>query len=181
MSKMLEVGSLVSPINTQNIHGNPLTIPNANGLWTHLQFRRFSGCPVCNLHLQTFIQRYAELRAVGINEVVVFHSSDAELLPYQGQFPFDVIGDSEKTLYRQFGVETSIWAILNPKGWPAAIRGNLAKDKPAVVKSRWGFLGLPADVLLSPEGIVKAVHYGTYAYDQWSFDELLSKFASVSR
>jgi hypothetical protein len=42
---------------------------------------------------------------------VIFHSSDAELLPYQGRFPFDVIGDPEKALYRRYGVESSISAL----------------------------------------------------------------------
>jgi hypothetical protein len=46
--------------------------------------------------------------------VVFFHSNDASLLPYQGYFPFDVVGDPGKKFYKQFGVESSPLAILNP-------------------------------------------------------------------
>jgi hypothetical protein len=36
-----------------------------------------------------------------------------------------------------------------------------------------GILGLPADFLIASNGYVRAVHYGTHAYDQRTVDELL--------
>src|ERR1700744_4372037 len=131
MSKKIARGQSFPPIATRNIHGNEVSIPT-DGRWTHLQFRRFAGCPVCNLHLQSFVTRHEELTKQGIREVVVFHSSDDELLPYQGRFPFDVIGDPSKRLYRRYGVEASIWAVLDPRAWWASLRGNLKSDKPAL-------------------------------------------------
>ncbi len=178
MSRAIVSGGMFPALSTQNIHGVVVSIPDRQGRVTHLQFRRFAGCPVCNLHLQSFIARHAEIEQAGIKEVVVFHSSDKELLPYQGRFPFDVIGDPDKALYRKYGVETSILAILNPLAWPASIRGNLRKDKP-VLKGmpNGGLLGLPADILVAPDGRVNAVHYGRHAYDQWEVDELLTRAA----
>lgn len=139
-NKMLS-GQPFPHILIRNIHGAEISIPEA-GRWIHLQFRRFAGCPVCNLHLQSFIARHSELTDRGIREVVTFHSTDAELLPYQGQFPFDVIGDPKKVLYRRFGVETSIWAVLDPRAWGASLRGNFRRDKPAFKGiPNGGFLG----------------------------------------
>ena len=90
-----------------------------------------------------------------------------------------MIGDPEKVLYRRYGVETSIWAILNPRGWHAAISGNLRKDKPVLKGNpKWGRFGLPADFLISPDGVIRDVHYGTYGYDQWSVDDVLQKLRS---
>jgi peroxiredoxin len=176
MSGKLKRGERFPPINTKNIHGVPVTVPDAQGRWTHLQFRRFAGCPVCNLHLQDFIHRNDELERAGIHEVVAFHSSNAELLPYQGRFPFDVIGDPEKVLYHRYGVEASLRAILDPRGWKAAIVSNRAKDNPTAGKDKkHGIFGLPADFLISPEGILTDVHYGVYGYDQWAFDKVLQK------
>jgi hypothetical protein len=37
-----------------------------------------------------------------------------------------------------------------------------------------GPLGLPGDFLIAPSGQIKAVKYGTHAYDQWSVDELIA-------
>lgn len=72
-------------------------------------------------------------------------------------------------------MEASIWAILNPRAWPAIVKGNLAKDKPKMTgKPGGGPLGLPADFLIAPDGTIKAALYGVHAYDQWSVDQLLA-------
>ena len=171
--KQLHAGDTFPATSLRNIHGAAVAIPDAKAKWVHLQFRRFAGCPICNLHLQSFVARNAEITAAGIREVVVFHSPDASLLPYQGSFPFDVVGDPEKKLYAQFGVESSVFAILNPGAWPAIFKGASAKDKPKG-DPEGGPLGLPADLLISADGKVVASHYGRHAYDQWSVDELLA-------
>jgi peroxiredoxin len=169
----LNKGDAVPPLALKNIHDAPVPIPDAKAKWVHLQFRRFAGCPICNLHLQEFLRRDAEVKAAGIRETVVFHSPNEALLPYQGKFPFDVIGDPKKELYRRFGVESSLLAILDPRAWPAILKGNLAADKPSGAPDG-GPLGLPADFLIGPDGKVAASHYGKHAYDQWSVDELLA-------
>ena len=161
------------PLRAKNIHGTEVSVPASAG-WTHVQFRRFAGCPICNLHLQSFVARHDEIVEAGIREVVIFHSSDAKLLPYQGRFPFDVIGDPGKALYRKYGVGSSLSALLAPKAFGASLRGNLAKDKPKRGGlPEGGIFGLPADVLVASDGTVQAVHYGTHAFDQWTVDELL--------
>ena len=166
-----KVGDMAPAMKLVNIHGTEVAIPNSKSKWTHLQFRRFAGCPICNLHLQSFIARNPEIEAAGIHEVVVFHSPKESLLPYQGKFPFDVIGDPEKKLYGQFGVGSSIFSILDVRAWPAIMRGNSAKDKPTT-EPEGGVLGLPADFLIDAEGKIAASHYGRHSYDQWSVDEL---------
>lgn len=169
----LRAGDRVPTRTLRNIHGAEVPIPDARSPWTHLQFRRFAGCPICNLHLQTFVARSDEIAKAGIREVVVFHSPDASLLPFQGRFPFDVVGDPEKKLYAQFGVETSIYSLLNPGTWPAIRAGRALADQPES-EPEGGVLGLPADLLIAPDGTVAASHYGRHAYDQWSVDEILA-------
>ena len=176
MTNKIKAGQSFPPLQTKDIHGADVSIPSRTQ-WTHLQFRRFAGCPVCNLHLQSFVARHEEIVNARIREVLVFHSSDAELLPYQGSFPFDVIGDPEKFLYRRYGVSSSISALLSPKAFMASLKGDLRKDKPELnmmSMPNGGILGLPADFLIAPDGIVRAVRYGTHAYDQWTVDEMLA-------
>jgi len=168
----INAGDVISPLHLTNIHGKPVDIPNSTSKWVHLQFRRFAGCPICNLHMHSILQRYPDISAAGIQEVVVFHSPNESLLPYQGKFPFDVVGDPEKHLYAQFGVEPSVFAILDVRVWPAIVKGVMEKDKPHG-EPEGGSLGLPADFLIAPDGKVVASHYGVHAYDQWSVDELL--------
>lgn len=168
-----KAGDMAPPMKLVNIHGAEVPVPNAKSKWVHLQFRRFAGCAICNLHLQSFVKRNAAVEAAGIREVVIFHSPKESLLPYQGKFPFDVIGDPEKKLYAQFGVGSSIFALLDVRAWPAIVRGNTAEDKPTV-EPEGGVLGLPADFLIDAGGKIVASHYGRHSYDQWSVDELLA-------
>ena len=169
----VKVGDVIAPLFLQNIHGVNVEIPNSKTRWVHLQFRHFAGCPICNLHLKSFVDRYSDIKGAGIQEVVVFHSPVESLLPYQGLFPFEVIADPKKKLYSQFGVGSSIFSLLDVRAWPAIVKGNLQKDKPTG-GLEGGPLGLPADFLIDRNGKVIADHYGRYADDQWRVDELLA-------
>jgi peroxiredoxin len=171
------------------ITGETVTVPDTAGALTHLQFRRFAGCPICNLHLRSITARIDEINAADIREVVVFHSTASELRKYQDDMPFPVIGDPDKTLYHRFGVEASAKAVLNPRAWRAlpvgwrhAIGNAVAHRRaPLPLAPTNGNLGLPADLLITADGSVAAVKYGVHAYDQWSVDEVLDLAIGFSR
>src|SRR5258708_1737413 len=63
-------GDTVPTLTLKSIHGADVSIPDPKAKWVHLQFRRFAGCPICNLHLQSFIARNQEIVSAGIQEVV---------------------------------------------------------------------------------------------------------------
>jgi peroxiredoxin len=177
----LSAGQIVVPRLLRSITGEPVEIPGAEIV--HLQFRRFAGCPICNLHLLSFARRHAEIAAAGVREVVLFHSSETELRPFVDHFPFDVVADPNKKLYAAFGVEWSYRAMLDPRSWPAILRGVLLSLMETIGKHRpippinpaGGRWGLPADFLIGRDGRVIACKYGVHADDQWSVDELLAR------
>jgi hypothetical protein len=55
--------------------------------------------------------------------VIVFHSTSDNLRPYVSDLPFAVIADPDKQLYRELGIESSPWALLDPRAWPAIAEG----------------------------------------------------------
>jgi peroxiredoxin len=167
----LQPGAKAPALSLTSIRGDRVAIPDPERL-VHLQFRRFAGCPVCNFHLHSLGRRLDDIRAAGIREVAVFHSSREEMLKYQAQLPFDCVADPGKALYRQFGVVTSWLAPLHPAVLWAGFRGVLATRK-LYKKAEHGILGLPADFLIAPDGEVRAAHYGRHAYDNWDADQLL--------
>jgi hypothetical protein len=140
----------------------------------HLQFRRFAGCPICNLHIRAVVKRYAEIADAGIVEVVVFHSAAEELRRYQSDLPFDVVADPQRKLYRAFGVESSIRSLLHPRALRAGALGMRQTTARGAIGLGEGHLGLPADFLIGHDGTVLARKYGTHADDQWSVDEILA-------
>lgn len=139
----------------------------------HLQFRRFAGCPVCNLHLRSFAKAHERLRDAGVTTVAFFHSSAEQMRPYQGDLPFPTVPDPTRRWYRHFGVERSALAVLHPKVVWSATKGLFAApSNPFVGGSEQG--GLPADFVLRPDGTIAALRYGRHADDQWSVDEVLA-------
>jgi peroxiredoxin len=177
----LNAGDTIEPHQFEALSGESVPVPDPEHL-VHLELRRFAGCPVCNLHLRSVVVRNDELKAAGIREVVVFHSSAEDLHKYQAELPFDVIPDPDRKLYSEFGVESKPKAILSPAAWPAIFKG-LARSIGATIKGKehappvkpaGGSDGLPGDFLIASDGRVIASKYGEHAFDQWSVDEVLS-------
>lgn len=174
------VGSIVTKRALRTIQLEPLQIPDEHQI-VHLQFRRFAGCPVCDLHLHEIVRRHDAIVAGSIKEVVVFHTERKELLPYAESLPFAVIADPDKQLYKEFGVESGLRSLLNPRSWVPIARGvlrsmqSISRGKPVPpFTPQGGRFGLPADFLIASDGRILASKYGTHAYDQWSVDELLA-------
>ncbi len=163
-------GDIIQARTLESVTGEPIKLPAPDRL-VHLQFRRFVDCPICNTHIAELRARAREIEAAGIKEVIVFHSSAQSIRSYQKDVPFVLVGDPEKALYKEFGVETSL-GFMSFKALGAAMRG-MAHGHFGLRMSG-GPLGLPGDFLIAPSGQVKAAKYGTHAYDQWSVDELIA-------
>jgi peroxiredoxin len=170
----LHPGDVLNPHDLTTITDTPVPVPDA-ALLVHLQFRRYAGCPVCNLHLRSFAARHDELAAAGIREVVVFHSRAETLREFQGHLPFAAIADPDKKLYAEFGVETmSPWLALDPRSWLTAGRAIArAPSLRGAAGSGEQHLGLPADFLVGRDGQILAAKYGRRVDDHWSVDDVL--------
>lgn len=118
-------GNVVASRQLVTVSGEAVLIPDPDTR-VHLQLRRFAGCPICNVHLQSVVRRHDEIVAAGIREVVVFHSSDAELRRHGVELPFAVVGDPSKALYDEFGVGSSRRAILDPGHSPRLLPSGCA-------------------------------------------------------
>ena len=163
------------------VKGGTVSLPDPDKL-VHLQFRRFAGCPICNVHLQSLIKRRDDIDAAGIREVVVFHSTRQELETYVDDMPFDLVADPERTLYRRFGVESALRSVADPRAALSVAKGVLDRSRPGRLRlgagmrsATGGHLGLPADLLIDTDGTVLDAKYGRHAGDQWSADELLER------
>jgi peroxiredoxin len=167
-----DVGDRVGERKLTTITGADIGVPSPDAT-VHLQFRRFAGCPICNLHMRDVARRHQEIADAGVVEVVVFHSAAEELRRYQADLPFAVVADPDRKLYMEFGVESSIRSILHPQAWRAAARGMRGSSVSGAMGLRENHLGKPADFLISSDGTVRARKYGAHADDQWSVAEIL--------
>jgi len=108
-----KAGDVVPATTLESVTGEPIKLPDPDRL-VHLQIRRFVDCPICNTHIAELRGRAREIEAAGIKEVIVFHSSAKWIRSYQKDVPFLMVGDPKKTLYKKFGVETSLGFLGSP-------------------------------------------------------------------
>lgn len=178
IGKQLEAGQQIAPVKVDTIDGRTIGLPDPERL-VHLQFRRFAGCPICNLHLRSFAARADEVAAAGVHEVVLFHSAAEKLTPFPDLARFDTVADPERTLYDAYGVGTSIRSELSIKALSRGVYGMLT-SRPRKMAMGDGILGMPADLLIDSDGTVVDCHYGSHAYDQWTVDEVVARAASAT-
>jgi peroxiredoxin len=173
---VLNTGAKVKARTLTTIEGAAVTLPAADGL-VHLQFRRFAGCPICNLHMHEVAARHDEIAKAGVTEVVVFHSAADRLRRYVAELPFAVVADPKRKLYDEFGVHNSVRGVLNRDVARAVGRGmrqsRSARSLAGALGPTENHLGMPADFLIASDGAVVARKYGEHADDQWSVDEVL--------
>ena len=170
-SEKLKVGDKFPLMSLTTTRGKELSIPVPGSKFTHVQFRRFSGCPICNTHIASLRAAAHKLQERGIYEVLFFHSTTSEVQSFHNDLPFEAIADPEKRFYRQVGAEQSYFASLHPSAlWAAflsSVKGRMG------LKMTGGPFGLPAEFLVASDGRILAAKYGLHAYDQWSVDELV--------
>lgn len=165
------VGDRIAPLTVQTLAHGSLQLPGPG--WVHLQFRRFAGCPVCNLHLRSFARAYDRIRAAGLTTVAFMHSPREQMLPYQGDLPFPTVPDPDRIWYREFGTERSWLAVAHVQVVGSALRGLFTERSNPFVGGA-DQTQLPADFLVSPQGTLAHAHYGQHADDHWEVEELLA-------
>jgi peroxiredoxin len=170
---VLDIGDTIATRTLTTIDGTDVAVPAADSV-VHLQFRRFAGCPICSLHLREVARRHQEIADAGVREVVLFHSSADQLREYQADLPFAVVADPDRLVYTEFGVGSSLAAVLHPGAFAAAVRGLRHTGFKGALSPGEDHAGKPADFLIDPDGTVRARKYGAHADDQWSVDDLLA-------
>ena len=177
-TRKLKAGEKFPAMSLTTTQRKELSIPVPGARFTHVQFRRFSGCPICNTHIASLRAAANQLQEMGIYEVLFFHSTTLEVQSFHEDLPFDAIADPEKHFYRLVAAERSFSASLHPPAlWAAflsSIKGRIG------LKMTGGPFGLPAEFLLASDGRILAAKYGLHAYDQWSVDELVKLTATTN-
>ncbi len=172
VSPRLQPGQQLAPFALETLSHGVVKVPS--GGLVHLQFRRFAGCPICNLHVRAFSKDVARLEAAKVTTVAFFHSSAEVMRPLQGDLPFPVVADLERRWYQQFGVERSLLGAMHPAAMWSAMKG-MVTTPANPLKGEGGSDGLPADFLLDGAGRVRAVHYGKHADDSWSVEDVIAQ------
>jgi peroxiredoxin len=165
--KALRFGDAAPSFETVALDGTTLRVPTA-GSWILISFLRYASCPMCNLRVRELVLRTAELESHRITWVAVFHSPPKRLTRHlHGDALRHVVADPRRALYERYGVGRSWWGILVSLLVPSFYLRFLR----AGALGYWGgaiddsFHSMPADFLVSPDGLIRLAHYGRHIGD----------------
>ncbi|MFM8911700.1 MAG: redoxin domain-containing protein [Flammeovirgaceae bacterium] len=161
---------------TKDIYGTKIKLSDYKGKKIHLGFFRNVACPFCNLRVHQLTKLREEFERKGLHSIFFFESSPQVLLRssfHQCISPVPLVGDPERTVYTQYGVESSVFKMLTTllaKGTVSDMKAgkalNLPEDKHATQSL------IPADFLIDQNFVIARAHYGSNINDHISIEEL---------
>src|SRR5215831_2728534 len=162
----LNVGMSAPVFAADAVGGGRVDLSALRGRTVLLKFYRFATCPVCNLHLHRFIKDYAQLEALGLTTVVLFHSPAAKVEEsHREATPFALVPDPDKRIFRAFGVEIGWAGMFSPTVMRDYMRALAAGFPPGMLTSDGGVTGNPADFIVDADGRIAFAHYGKHYAD----------------
>lgn len=147
-----------------DIHGKPIVL--GAGRRVLLSFFRDAACPFCNVRVYELTHHHQSLKALGLDIVAVFGSSQAEVVRFIARQPrpFQVAADPLGTSHARFGVERSLWRKLKAvvTRVPTLLRGLRLVGLAGLDTNNL----MPADFLIDEEGRIVETYYGRDAGDR---------------
>ncbi|HSI03742.1 MAG TPA: peroxiredoxin family protein [Myxococcota bacterium] len=176
----LRVGSHAPDFVATTVDGKTFALRDLNGQPRLLSFYRYASCPLCNVRLHELLGRWPDYAKDGLLGISVFQSPPASVAMHMARHdaPFRLVPDPDEALYKLYGLESSVTALLNPinlgKIFEASKLGYPQK-KIEGTKTR-----LPADFLIDKHGLVRELHYGKTLYDHIPYT-VIERFLATYR
>lgn len=147
-----------------------------------LSFYRYAGFPLCNLRVHQLIEEYDSLHKKGLYVLAFFESPRESILKYveKQHSPFPIVADPERSVYKDYGVESS-WLLF---------LGSMVTKMNSFFKAfKKGYLPgrmegekalLPADFLIGPDLRIEKDFYGRNIGDHLPIPEIESWLGQYS-
>lgn len=171
----LKVGQKVPEFIFTSMDGKTYTHASMLGKKYMISFYRYASCPFCNLRISFLIETHKNLKLKN-QFLAVFQSdpSDMEKHVMKQEAEFPIISDSRMIYYKKFGVEKSIIgylkSIFHLKDLLMAFKRNFKLHQ-----SQGPITTIPADFIISEEGVVLDLYYGKAISDHMPL-EIVEKY-----
>jgi thioredoxin-dependent peroxiredoxin len=180
----LKAGETAPDFTAKNIYGKDVTLSDYKGKKIILSFYRNVTCPFCNRRIHQIMGNNVRLKETNTELIFLFESSNKKLSEsvfHQGISPFPLIGDSEKAVYKQYGVGNSMLGVMKTfltSSFLKASRDTRELNLPKEDKDSSLSL-MPADFFIDENFKIVRAHYGTHLDDHVPMEDLKA-FAGVS-
>lgn len=162
----LHIGESAKDFTAKDIYGKQIRLSDYKGKKILLSFFRNVNCPFCNLrvHELTKLKSYFDDR--DLQMVFLFESSNKLLALstfHQGISPIPLVGDPEKNIYYQYGIEKSVLKFMKTflsstsfKMLDESKKLGLPTEQDKAATATL----MPADFLIDKNFVIQQAHYG---------------------
>ncbi len=178
MSNKLKVNQIAPNFTATDVLGNRIQLKNYSNQAVFLSFLRNVDCIFCNWQIRKLIQFESQFRAQNVKVILFMQSKDEyvrELVESYTDFPFTVIADYDKSIYREYGIESSWMDYFKVLG----LMHRLLAPMKAGIKVKLFQRGeqhlMPAEFLLDEGLKIVKVKYGKHVADHFELESLLEK------
>jgi len=171
----ISAGNKAIAFEKKDIFGDTISFNSTLQKKVMLSFFRYASCPLCNLRVNSLIQRYHELNAAGLSIIAVFQSPVESIQKYVGRqdAPFPIIADPEQELYKLYGVTGSMLGMLKTSFRVKDLSQSFSKGYlPGKIEGT--FTMIPADFLVNENFIIDKAFYGKDVGDHLALSEIYS-------
>lgn len=165
-----------------DIYGKEIKLSDYRGKKIILGFFRNVNCPFCNRRVHQIMGNNVRLRQKNLQMVFLFESTNEKLSSsvfHKGINPWPLIGDPDKNIYRQYGVENSVLKMMNTMIHSSLSKAkNETKDLNLPEDKESSNTLIPADFFIDENFKIVKAHYGKHLDDHIPIDELKS-FAGI--
>jgi len=166
---------IVNDFKALNQNSAIISLSDFKGKKIWLAFYRYASCPLCNLHINTIIQRFDEVQRAGLIFLPVFQSAPEEVRKYAGknELPFQIICDPQEKIYKRYNVGKSYGGFLSlnvmTKGMKAMMKGHMPGKMEGEISR------LPSEFIINENFEVIYRYDGKDIGDHPSLDIILAK------
>lgn len=174
----LSTGTKAPDFEMQDINGNPIRLSDYQGKKIVLGSFRNVNCPFCNMRVHELMKMKETLDEHN-TQLIIFFESEPKVIArssfHQQISPIPLIGDPEKQIYKQWGVENSMMKTIKTMFSAAnrqAMKEGEKLDLPTEKDAQASMTLIPADFLIDEEFIIRKARYGSNLNDHIGLQEI---------
>lgn len=164
--------------NLKDIFDRQINLEDYKGKKLFIGFFRHAGCPFCNLRVHALTKEYESLKALNLEMIFFFESTQRLLLSslfHKEVSPIPLIADPDKIWYQTYGIENS--AAKSVKSHltsfiTTAIKAKINGLPMHMMKSGESINTIPAEFLVDDQLILRAVHYANGLNDRMGMQHI---------
>jgi len=173
----IKKNDVINELSLPSIDGSVFDLENIKGKKALISFYRYSSCPFCHLRINETINNKKNF-GENFETIAIFNCSLESLQKASTKHDSSVfiLADENRFYFDKYNVEKSAFGVFlgSVIGFFRFMKAIFIKGYNPLTSISGAFTGLPVDILIDENGVVRDVKYGKTTIDHISMDEVIS-------